>query len=1514
MTTTLYDQLERRILLLDGGFGTMVQGYGLQEEDYRGRRFAGWPVQLKGCNDLLALTRPDVVREIHEKYLRAGADIIETDSFNANAVSLADYRLEECAYEISKAAAGIARSAADEFTARNPQKPRFVAGSVGPTNRTASMSADVQNPAAREVTFAQLVEAYTDQVRGLVDGGADILLVETVFDTLNAKAALWAIDTLCERLGRAIPVMVSGTLADASGRTLSGQTVEAFAVSVSHANLLSVGLNCAYGAKQLLPYLERLAAVAGTRISAHPNAGLPNVMGGYDETPEMFAGDVGEYMRRGLVNIVGGCCGTTPAHIFELSKISGDYAPRPVPAPKHITTLSGLEPLRIVPEANFINVGERTNVAGSARFARLIREANYEEALSVARAQVDAGAQIVDVCMDDGLIDGPAAMRTFLNLMASEPEIARVPVMIDSSKWEVLQAGLEVTQGKSVVNSISLKEGEAEFLRRAAEIHRFGASAVVMLFDERGQADTFERKAEVAERAYKLLTDNGFPPEDIIFDPNVLAVATGIAEHDGYAKAFIDATRWIKEHLPHAKVSGGVSNLSFAFRGNNTVREAMHSAFLYHAIRAGMDMGIVNPQMLKVYSQIEPELLCRVEDVILCRRADAAERLAEYAHGVQQTARAQPQAPDAWRAGTLGERIAHAMLKGVADYVEQDALEGYEALGSPMAVIDTLLMPAMEQVGTLFGEGKMFLPQVVKTARVMKRAVAALTPYIEQGSAANAHNSGKVLIATVKGDVHDIGKNIVAVVMACNGYEIRDLGVMVEPERIVEEAVAWGAQCICLSGLITPSLDEMARVCEELERRGLRIPVIIGGATTSDLHTAVKIAPVYSGVAVHSANASRNSQILAQLLGPDGDLYADKVKADQQALREEYARRLRERDLIPIAEARRARRGAAQHEPVVPLHTGRMVFPDFDVADAEPYIDWSFFFAAWGLKGRYPEILDHPEKGAEARKVFADAQALLARIRDERLLTLQGVAGIFPARSEGDDILVTDAKGREKRLPMLRNQTRGEENLSLADFIAPDGDWIGCFALTAGIGLKELAEKFRAGGDDYSAIMAKLLADRLTEAFAEAVHAFMRREMWGYETGSPRPVPRPPHGLRLPGLARPFAQTRGLRPARGRGDDRNAADRKLDDRPRGGAVRTDVLRRRLLFGRDHRRRTAARLRTPPRNGGRNRKKDYTEQRMNVVEIINEAIASGRTRFAFELLPPLKGDGMQKIFAAVEPLMALDPAYVNITFHREGIKETEREDGSVEWHVVRRRPGTVGISAAIQNRYGVEVVPHLICGGLSKYDIEDTLIDMDFLGLHNVLALRGDKSQNEKRFMPHPQGHAHAVDLVRQIADMNRGKFIDGEVEECHHSKFSIGVAGYPEVHAEARDITSDIARLRDKVDAGAEYVITQMFFDNAKYFDFVRRCREAGITVPIIPGIKPLSTLRHLEILPETFGVKLPEELVREVKAHPDGVREVGTEWAIAQSRELMAAGVPVLHYYTMSRTTNIQKIVKAVF
>ena len=1098
----LNDALQERILLLDGGFGTMVQRYGLSEADYRGERFRELPGQLRGCNDLLNLTRPDIIREIHTRYLQAGADLITTNSFNANAISLTDYGISDLAREIARAAASIARAAADEYTQRNPSKPRFVAGSMGPTNRTASMSADVSDPAAREVTFSQLAEAYGEQARGLVEGGADVLLIETVFDTLNAKAALYAVDRLGEELGRQLPVMVSGTLADASGRTLSGQTVEAFWVSVSHARLLSVGLNCAYGARQMLPYLERLAAVAEVRVSAHPNAGLPNVMGGYDETPEMFAADVEEYLRRGLLNIVGGCCGTTPEHIFELSKIVGRYAPRPLPAPRHETVLSGLEPLRIVPEANFINVGERTNVAGSARFARLIREHNYEEALSVARAQVEAGAQIVDVCMDDGLIDGVEAMRTFLNLMASEPEIARVPTMIDSSKWEVLRTGLEVTQGKSVVNSISLKEGEESFLRRAREIHRYGAAVVVMLFDERGQADTYERKIEVAARAYRLLTEAGFPPEYIIFDPNILAVATGIAEHDRYALDFIEAVRWIKAHLPYAKVSGGVSNLSFAFRGNNAVREAMHSVFLYHAIRAGMDMGIVNPQMLRLYDEIEPELLERVEDVILCRRPDASERLSEYAQQVHQTAGQGQQAPDdAWRAEPLAERIAHALRKGITEHIEEDALEGLRTLGSPMAVIDTLLMPAMEQVGMLFGAGKMFLPQVVKSARVMKRAVAVLTPYIERSGEQPSAKAGRVLIATVKGDVHDIGKNIVSVVMACNGYEIRDLGVMVEPSRIVDEAQAWPADCICLSGLITPSLDEMAHVCEELERRGLRIPVIIGGATTSELHTAVKIAPLYSGVVAHSLNASRNSLILSRLLGPDREAYAGEVKRRQEQLRAEYRRTEAARRLLPYAEVKRRALEEEPHRPVEPLYPGRMVFPDFDVADAAPYIDWNFFFPAWGLAGRYPAILDHPEKGAEARKLFDDAQALLHHIAEEHLLTLQAAVGIFPAHREGDDIVATDAKGRNYRFAMLRNQTRGEQNRSLADFIAPEGDWLGCFAVTAGIGLKELTEKFRAAGDDYSAIMAKLLADRLTEAFAEVVHLFVRRRMWGYEGG-----------------------------------------------------------------------------------------------------------------------------------------------------------------------------------------------------------------------------------------------------------------------------------------------------------------------------------------------------------------------------------------------------------------------------
>ena len=1095
----------------------MVQQYGLTEADFRGDRFASWSCNLKGCNDLLTLTRPEVIGEIHERYLKAGADIITTDSFNANAISLADYGLEAYAREIACAAARTARAAADRFTAQNPTRPRFVAGSMGPTNRTLSLSADVENPAAREITFEALRQAYHDQALGLLEGGVDLLLVETVFDTLNAKAALFAISELEEELGRPIEVMLSGTLSD-GGRTLSGQTVEALYASVSHYPLLSVGFNCAFGAKQLLPYLEQLAAKADFHISAHPNAGLPNVLGGYDETPEMFARDVEEYLKQGLINIVGGCCGTTPEHIFCLRKIVENYTPRPLPTPRRICCLSGLEPLRITPELNFINVGERTNVAGSAKFARLIREERYDEALSIARDQVEAGAQLIDVCMDDGLIDAPKAMQHFLNLIASEPEIARLPIMIDSSKWEVLEAGLQTTQGKSVVNSLSLKEGEEALLEQAKRCRRYGAAIVVMLFDERGQADTFARKIEVAERAYRLLTEAGFPPEDIIFDPNILAVATGIEAHDRYALDFIEATRWIKEHCPGAKVSGGVSNLSFAFRGNNTVREAMHSAFLYHAIEAGMDMGIVNPQLLQIYSTIEPNLLERVEDVLLCRRSDATERLSALAEELKnQGKEKQEEQGESWRNESLKERIRHAMLKGVSEYIEADALEAYHEMGSAMAVIDGLLMPAMEEVGGLFGAGKMFLPQVVKSARVMKGAVAALTPWIEANT--ELGSAGKVLLATVKGDVHDIGKNIVSVVMACGGYRIHDLGVMVEAEKIVEEALRLEVDAIGLSGLITPSLEEMIHVCKELERRGSTIPVLVGGATTSALHTALKMAPHYSGPVIHAANASENVKIMASLMGAEREKWIEEHQKGQEELRRAFIRGEQERRLEPIVEVRRERREKPQSEVIAPLHTGRVVFSEVEIEAVEPLIDWNFFFHAWGLKGHYPDLFDHPERGEEARKLFADAEAMLQRIKQEKRLRLQGVVGIFPAKRIKETILLSDPKGKEYKLPMLRNQTRGEEHLSLVDFVATKGDWMGCFALSAGIGLQPFAEELRQAGDDYSALLAKLLADRLTEAFAEYVHRFVRREMWGYATEeslSPQQIIRGEYrGLRM---------------------------------------------------------------------------------------------------------------------------------------------------------------------------------------------------------------------------------------------------------------------------------------------------------------------------------------------------------------------------------------------------------------
>ena len=1099
-TEALYEALKSRILLLDGGLGTMVQRYGLQEEDYRGERFKDWEHRLKGCNDLLVLTNPKKILQIHEKYIAAGADIITTDSFNANAISLRDYGLEAYAREISKEAAKVARQAADSAFEKNPHRVRFVAGSMGPTNRTSSMSADVQNPASREVTFEELTAAYMEQAEGLVEGGADLLLVETVFDTLNAKAALFAIAELEERLGRKIPTMLSGTLADA-GRTLSGQTVEALYYSVSHFDLLSIGFNCAFGAKQLLPYLERMAKVADFRISAHPNAGLPNVMGGYDETPEMFARDVEEYLKRGVINIVGGCCGTTPEHIFELRKIVDNYKPREVAPRKREMVLSGLEELRVVREQNFVNVGERTNVAGSAKFARLIREEKYEEALLVARAQVEAGAQLIDVCMDDAMIDSPKAMRHFLNLIASEPDIARLPIMIDSSNWEVIEEGLRVTQGKSVVNSISLKEGEELFLKRASMIHRYGAAVVVMLFDEQGQADSYKRKIEVAQRAYRLLTESGFPSEDIIFDPNILAVATGIESHDRYALDFIEATRWIKEHCPNVKISGGVSNLSFAFRGNNRVREAMHSAFLYHAIEAGMDMGIVNPQMLQIYSTIDSELLEYVEDVILCRRADASERLSEYAQRIKGGSdKKQGESVEKWREDPLKERIRYAMVKGVSDYIDSDAMEAYKELKSPMAVIDSLLMPAMTEVGRLFGEGKMFLPQVVKTARVMKRAVSVLTPYIEQGGSNTP--SAEVLLATVKGDVHDIGKNIVNVVMACNGYHIHDLGVMVETEEIVRRAIELNVDAIGLSGLITPSLEEMIRVCEELERREAKIPVIIGGATTSKLHTAVKIAPVYSGMVIHAENASENVRIMAALLSESRAEFELELRKEQERLRQEYIKGEAQRKLLPIVDVRRSKKGKSAEAILKPQHTGRVVFSDFEIESVKPFIDWNFFFHSWGLKGHYPEILEDERQGEEARKLMQDAESLLERIQREKLLKLQGVVGLFPAVSKRDVIRIYDTNKKEYLLPMLRNQTAGERNLSVADFVVDESskerDYIGCFALTAGVGLKELTEKFKAEGDDYNAMLSKLLADRLTEAFAESAHIFVRREMWGY--------------------------------------------------------------------------------------------------------------------------------------------------------------------------------------------------------------------------------------------------------------------------------------------------------------------------------------------------------------------------------------------------------------------------------
>lgn len=1089
-------------MVLDGGSGTMVQCYGLSESDFRGQRFANSKINLKGCNDVLCLTRPDIVEEIHRQYLKAGADIIETNSFNTNAISLSDYGLENNVAEIARAAAEIARKVADEFTVINPDKPRFVAGSVGPTSKTASISADILNPGSREVTFSQLVEAYSTQIEGLMEGGADLILIETVFDTLNAKAALFAADEVMQKRGEKFPVMLSVTISDAAGRTLSGQTIEAFVASVSHAPLISLGLNCGYGSKQMLPYLERLSAATSLPVSVHPNAGLPDELGNYTETPEIFAENIRGYLEKGIVNIVGGCCGTTPAHIQEIDGFTSGYSPRIPNHEKNSLVLSNLEVLEVDKTGELIKIGERNNVAGSAKFARLIRNGEFAEALEIARRQVEAGANAIDVCMDDGLIDGPEAMRNFLNLVAAEPDISRVPVMIDSSNKETIRAGLQVSQGKCIVNSISLKEGEEEFLKFAQEIKRYGAAVVVMLFDEKGQADTFERKIEVAERAYRLLTENGFPAQDIIFDPNILTIGTGIEQHDEYATAFIDATKWIKENLPHAKVSGGVSNLSFAFRGNNEVREAMHSAFLHHARKAGMDMAIVNPSTLKNYEDINPELLVLVEDLIFHRHKDAAVMLADYAEHSKKTDKPGPKKEEDRTSMPLEARISDALIKGSATHMAEDIEAAYQEKKDALRVIDEILMPAMAKIGELFGAGKMFLPQVVKSARVMKEAINVLTPHIDAEKPQG--NVGNVVIATVKGDVHDIGKNIVSVVVGCNGFNVTDLGVMVDADTIVKAAIETNAEAVLLSGLITPSLEEMIKVCREMENRGLKIPVIIGGATTSPLHTALKIAPVYSGPVIHAADASANSRILMQLISERREEFILQTRAAQAKLREGYVRRKAAEQLAPLADARKF--ATRKKEPSrQPNSTETVVFENYDIDKVIPFINYDFFFSSWGLPGRYPEILDNPKYGKEARKLLDDAREMLEDIRKNNILRLQGVVKILPARADGDDVVLTDSE-TTYRLPMLRSRDSGNGYKCVADFVAENNDHICLFALTAGIGLDEYAKSFRAQNDEYRAIMAKLLADRLTEAFAECVHLYVRQNLWGFE-GISKPQP-----------------------------------------------------------------------------------------------------------------------------------------------------------------------------------------------------------------------------------------------------------------------------------------------------------------------------------------------------------------------------------------------------------------------
>lgn len=1113
--TQLNQALQQRILILDGAMGTMIQSYQLEEKDYRGEQFADHPQDVKGNNDLLSLTRPDVIRAIHSAYFEAGADIVETNTFNSTSIALADYQMEFLVYDLNKAGAELARAVADEFTARTPDRPRYVAGVLGPTSRTASISPDVNNPGFRNVSFMELADAYTEALHGLVDGGADLILVETVFDTLNAKAALFAIDRYFVDHNLRLPIMISGTITDASGRTLTGQTTEAFWNSVSHSMPLSVGLNCALGATELRQYVKELARIADTFVSAHPNAGLPNEFGEYDETPEQMAATLKEFAESGFLNIVGGCCGTTPEFIRAIAQAVENIPPRQIPVIEPHLRLSGLEPLTVTPDSNFINVGERTNVTGSPVFARLIKEGHLEQALDIARQQVENGAQIIDVCMDEGMLDSEAMMRQFLNLIASEPDISKVPIMLDSSKWSVLEVGLQCIQGKGIVNSISLKEGEEKFIEHARLLRRYGAAAVVMAFDEQGQADTAVRKFEIAKRCYYLLIQEvGFPPQDIIFDPNVLTVATGMAEHNNYALDFFEATREIKQHLPHALVSGGISNVSFSFRGNNAVREAIHSSFLYHAIKAGLDMGIVNAGMLGIYEEIPAELLEKVEDVLLNRREDATENLVEFAETVKGDIK-EKKADLAWREGTVGQRLTHALVKGITDYIEDDTEEARQQSSRPLDVIEGPLMDGMNVVGDLFGSGKMFLPQVVKSARVMKKAVAYLLPFIEAEkvkSGETSQNNGKIIMATVKGDVHDIGKNIVGVVLQCNNYEVIDLGVMVPAQQILDTAKEQKADIIGLSGLITPSLDEMVNVAKEMQRQDFVVPLMIGGATTSRAHTAVKIDQNYEHPVIHVKDASRAVGVATKLLSVDmRDDFVNDIKKEYDGVRDRHKGRQAQTRWLSIEKARanKSQLDWSDYTPPKPIKPGIQVFQDYPLEELVDCFDWTPFFIAWELAGRYPRILKDPVVGKEATRLYDDARVMLEKIIKEKWFTANGVIGLFPANSVGDDdieLYTDDSRhGELMVIHTLRQQTEkppGQPNFALADFVGPKElhveDYMGAFAVAAGFGMEEKLRQFEEDHDDYSAIMLKALADRFAEAFAERMHQRVRKQFWGY--------------------------------------------------------------------------------------------------------------------------------------------------------------------------------------------------------------------------------------------------------------------------------------------------------------------------------------------------------------------------------------------------------------------------------